>query len=100
MLAVASTPGCCKVLARFPEDLHIRILSTANVPQQMRDWCLQEMLSSTERLGFLSPETLNLILDLVDSPILLQEAQHLRDELMAVMKKCHFKVDYKQCWLS
>lgn len=42
-LTDASKPGHRKILAIFLVDPHLRVVSTANVPPQQRDWWAREV---------------------------------------------------------
>ncbi|KIM72382.1 hypothetical protein PILCRDRAFT_99389 [Piloderma croceum F 1598] len=75
-------PGHRKILALFLVDPHIRIISSANVPAQRKDWWAEEI-----RLSGIFPqlpaEIHQEVMDHVDGfPISLEEAKTLRLELM------------------
>ena len=81
-----SKPGHRKILALFLIDPHCRIISTANVPPQQRDWWSPEIRDS-ERLAKLPKEIVDHIVeDVVDFPISLEEAKELRLQLMEERK--------------
>ncbi|KLJ06216.1 hypothetical protein EMPG_10365 [Blastomyces silverae] len=80
-----SKPGHRKILTLFLVDPHIRIISTANVPPQRRDWW-REHIESTGALKKLPKELVDLILgsgNEADFPFSMEEAKRLRVELMA-----------------
>ncbi|PGG98755.1 hypothetical protein AJ79_08775 [Helicocarpus griseus UAMH5409] len=82
-LADKSQPGHRKVLALLLVDPHIRIISTANVPPQRRDWWM-EHIESTGALKKLPKELVEMVLGSnVDCPFSIEEAKKLRLELMA-----------------
>ncbi|KAF8885777.1 hypothetical protein BD779DRAFT_658289 [Infundibulicybe gibba] len=82
-LADPSKPGHCKVLALYLVDPHIRIISTANIPCQRRDWWREKIVQGGPR------RLVNLPLELQDSifeqvgdfPIGMEEARKFRLEL-------------------
>jgi len=77
----------------FLVDPNIRVISTANVPCQQREWWA-EALSEVKGCGLntLPPELQNQVIDHVeDFPISLKEAKELRLELMA--ERSQFGVD-------
>ena len=75
-------PGHRKILALFLVDPNIRIISTANVPSQRRDWW-NEMIPWNDILGRLPRELQDQVLSyLEDFPITMEEAKKLRLELM------------------
>ncbi|CZR51823.1 uncharacterized protein PAC_01700 [Phialocephala subalpina] len=81
-------PGHRKILALFLVDPGIRIISTANVPPQQKDWWSErinnQMARSGKALGKLSNELKDKIVDDVDDfPISMEKAKELRLELMA-----------------
>jgi len=81
-----SRPGHRKILAVFLVDPHIRIISTANVPPQQRDWWVEEV-KSTGGLPVLPGELQDMVLKSVDDfPIEMDEAKGLRLELMEERK--------------
>ncbi|TFK71823.1 hypothetical protein BDN72DRAFT_837201 [Pluteus cervinus] len=94
-LADPTRPGHRKILALFLVDPHIRVISTANVPCQRRDWWSQTIQESayggTEkdrtRFNQLPVELMGKVVDEVeDFPISLEEAKKLREELMEERK--------------
>lgn len=87
-LADPTKPGHRKILALFLVDPHIRIISTANVPCQQRDWWSQAISSDDNgRLAKLPPEIREKVIDEVeDFPINLETAKRLREELMEERK--------------
>ncbi|KAF8518114.1 hypothetical protein BU17DRAFT_66554 [Hysterangium stoloniferum] len=86
-------PGHRKILALFLVDPNIRVISTANVPCQQRDWWA-ETLSEGKGCG-LNPLPVELRTQIIngveDFPISLKEAKELRLELME--ERSHFVVD-------
>ena len=81
-----SKPGHRKILALFLIDPHCRIISTANVPPQQKNWWSPEIRDS-ERLAGMPNEVVDQIVDDVDDfPISLEEAKELRLELMEERK--------------
>jgi hypothetical protein len=88
-------PGHRKILALFLVDPHIRIISSANVPTQQKDWWAEEMRS----LGIFSQlpaEIYQEVIHHVDGfPIPLADAKALRLELMGERKAFVVKHDKK-----
>ncbi|KAL3425436.1 hypothetical protein PVAG01_02227 [Phlyctema vagabunda] len=81
-LADPSKTGSRKILALFLVDPNIRVISTANVPPQQKDWWAEELLK-TGALGAFSRELQDQIIENVDDfPISLDEAKNLREDLM------------------
>ncbi|TFK66718.1 hypothetical protein BDN72DRAFT_859695 [Pluteus cervinus] len=88
-LADPTRPGHRKILALFPVDPHIRVISTANVPCQRQDGWSQTIQESayggTEkdrtRFNQLPVELMKVVDEVEDFPIRLEEAKRLRDEL-------------------
>ena len=77
-----SRPGYRKILALFLVDPHQRIISTANVPCQQKEWWA-EVVSSIGPLGStLPPELTRRVMDYVDIPITMEKAKEQRSELM------------------
>jgi hypothetical protein len=75
-------PGHRKILAMFLVDPHIRILSTANVPPQRRDWWA-EKVRELEHFEALPREIFDRIIeDVNEFPISWDEAQNIRESLM------------------
>jgi hypothetical protein len=84
-------PGHRKILALFLVDPEIRVISTANVPPQQREWWAKEVdvqtADQTMGIGGLSWELKNHVFENVeDFPISLEEAKALRLELMEERK--------------
>lgn len=78
----ASKPDHRKILAMFLVDPHIRILSTANVPPQQRDWWAQE-IRKVNRFSQLPEELFQDIVGFVDDfPFSGKEALEIREKLM------------------
>lgn len=85
-LADRSKPGHRKILALFLVDPNMKIISSANVPCQQREWWAQE-LRERSALPNLPLELTNIIMDGVDDfPIGLDRAKELRLELMEERK--------------
>jgi hypothetical protein len=79
--------GHRKILALFLVDPGIRIISTANVPPQQRDWWADEIVTQTGRSGKalakLSAELKEKVFeDVEDFPISMKEAKEMRLKLM------------------
>lgn len=88
-LADPTKPGHRKILALFLIDPNIRIISTANVPPQQRDWWADAVLEDfarhkrTDAFGKLSQEISDKIFESVDDfPIGMDEAKEIRLKLM------------------
>ena len=80
-------PGYRKIPALFLVDPNIRIISTANVPCQRKDWWSQIVRGQRGGISGLPVELQDAILDGVDGfPITLEEAKGLRHELMKEKK--------------
>jgi len=81
-LANPTQPGHRKILALFLVDPNIRIISTANVPCQQKEWWLEDV----QRIGGLAALPAELQAQVFDGvegfPIALKEAKELRLELM------------------
>jgi len=87
-LADPTKPGCRKILALFLVDPNIRVISTANVPCQRRDWWSQAVREKRGGISDLPVELQAAIFDAVDGfPITLEEAKGLRRELMKERKR-------------
>jgi len=91
-LADPTKPGHRKILALFLVDPGIRIISTANVPPQQRDWwsesVVKDFAKSGKALGKLSPELKDKVFESVDDfPISMEEAKEIRLRLMEERKK-------------
>jgi hypothetical protein len=77
-----SKPGHRKILALLLVDPHTRIISSANVPCQRKDWWAHE-LHAQGALASLPNELLNEVVDNVrDFPMSLDEAHKLKLELI------------------
>ncbi|KAK2755668.1 hypothetical protein FQN54_005817 [Arachnomyces sp. PD_36] len=82
-LADKSRPGHRKILALFLVDPNLRIISTANVPPQRRDWWSEKVFQETPVLRDLPLEMQEHIIDNVeDFPISLEKAKDIRATLM------------------
>ncbi|KAE8383099.1 hypothetical protein BDV26DRAFT_287885 [Aspergillus bertholletiae] len=81
-LADPTKPGHRKILAMFLVDPYTRILSTANVPPQRKDWWTEEV-RNVPPLHSLPLELFNMIIDGVrDFPLSWEEAVEVREKLM------------------
>ncbi|KAF3941892.1 hypothetical protein ABW19_dt0202263 [Dactylella cylindrospora] len=87
-LADKTKPGHRKILAVFLVDPHSRVISTANVPPQRRDWWEEALnLDRDNRINRLPPELREMIVERVsDFPIDMEEAKKIRLELMEERK--------------
>ncbi|KAH8668974.1 hypothetical protein BX600DRAFT_266074 [Xylariales sp. PMI_506] len=74
-------PGHRKILAMFLVDPNIRVLSTANVPPQRRDWWADEV-RKINPFATLPPMIFNQIISEVDEPWSWDEATKIREALM------------------
>ena len=81
-LADPTKPGYRKILAMFLVDPHIRVISTANVPPQRRDWWA-ELVRRVPRFARLPTEIFNQIIEQVEEPCGMEEAKRGREDLMA-----------------
>lgn len=87
-LADKTKPGHRKILALFLVDPHIKIISTANVPCQRRDWWARMINSDTDVLAKLPLELKDKVIEEVgDFPFTLERAKELREVLMAERKE-------------
>ena len=89
-LADPSQPGHRKILALFLVDPHIRVISSANVPCQRRDWWEEEVERSRALPSKLPLEMKREIMGNIedgDFPMSLEEAKKLRLELMKERKR-------------
>ncbi|GLB36554.1 putative protein of unknown function (DUF4246) [Lyophyllum shimeji] len=78
-----SKPGHRKILALFLVDPHIRIISSANVPCQQREWWSEMVRKGDNAISALPAELQDKIFsDVEDFPISLGKAKQLRLELM------------------
>lgn len=74
-------PGHRKILALFLVDPNIKIISSANVPCQRKDWWREEIGPGFEEI--LPREVWDLVFEEVDGfPIGLEEAKEMRLQLM------------------
>lgn len=95
-LADPTKPGCRKILALFLVDPAIRIISTANVPPQQRDWWAEDVQRDLRGhhdvgLGKLSQEIFDKVVESVDDfPIGMDDAKEIRLSLMA--ERSHFNI--------
>ena len=82
-LADSTKPVCRKILAIFPVDPHIRILSTSNVPPQQREGRAEEV-RKIEPFAALPVELFDRIIEAVDDfPMSWEAACETRKLLMA-----------------
>lgn len=82
-LVDSTKPGHRKILALFLIDPFHRVISTANVPPQQREWWAEAVQGLECKLDELPPELRNQVMTEVrDFPISLEEAKKLREELM------------------
>ena len=85
-LADPSKPGHRKVLALFLVNPNFRIVSTAKVPPQRKDWW-SDKLCEMGVFNRLSREVYDMIIDRVDDfPIGIEQAKELRLEHMEETK--------------
>lgn len=81
-LAGSSKPGLRKYILLYLVDPHIKILSTANVPPQQKEWWKAELLDENSRFGKLPTETFEQIISSVeDFPISKQEGDVLATDM-------------------
>jgi len=91
-LADPTKPGHRKILALFLVDPAVRVLSTANVPPQQKEWWTERFVKN----GWfkkLPPELTKAVLDEVDFPFDLETAKFLRQELMDERSNIQAEVD-------
>jgi len=86
-LADPTKNGHRKILALFLVDPRMKIISTANVPPQRRDWWAQEVLNEVKDTGRglakLSPELTDMVFERVEGfPISMEDAKKVRLDLM------------------
>ncbi|KAF1809915.1 hypothetical protein P152DRAFT_383276, partial [Eremomyces bilateralis CBS 781.70] len=75
-------PGHRKIVALFLIDPYVKVISTANVPPQQRDWWAEELLKNGG-IGDLPAELVGQVVnDVDDFPVSLEKAKELREELM------------------
>ncbi|KAG6831733.1 hypothetical protein H0H87_004002 [Tephrocybe sp. NHM501043] len=81
-------PGHRKILALFLVDPHIRVISTANVPCQQKEWWIGAIRSRPSRLSGLPVEVQNIIFNFVeDNRLSMDEAKAVRDKLIEERKE-------------
>ncbi|CAK7225274.1 hypothetical protein SBRCBS47491_005831 [Sporothrix bragantina] len=79
----ATKPGHRKILAMFLVDPHRRVLSSANVPPQRKDWWSEHVHETPTALSRLPNELFSHVIDLVDSfPMSWDQAVAIRADLM------------------
>jgi hypothetical protein len=79
-------PGHRKILALFLVDPHIRIISSANVPCQQREWWAQEVLDRGPFKTLPNELQDEVVRNVAEFPIGMEEAKELREELMEERK--------------
>jgi hypothetical protein len=85
-LADTTKPGHRKLLALFLVDPNVTIPSTTNIPPQQRDWWARQ-INQDGTLERLPQELADRVYDEVrEFPISMEEAKHVRDELMEERK--------------
>lgn len=93
-LADPTKPGHRKILALFLVDPNIRIISTANIPCQQRDWWARGVTTSGSLLAKLPVELRDKVIkEVEDFPISLDRAKEMREALMRERKA--FVVNYQ-----
>ena len=88
-------PGHRKILALFLVDPHAKIISTANVPPQQRDWWRAQIDTFGLSQSKLPQELKDHVAIFVDYPVSLETAKEQRAELMEERK--NFVADDKYC---
>jgi len=79
-----SKPGHCRLLTLHLIDPNRRIMSTAMVPCQRRDWWANHIRTSVPIFWRLPSEIFNLIVEMVDDyPISMEEGLRMRREFEA-----------------
>ncbi|KAF8465067.1 hypothetical protein BDZ91DRAFT_681804 [Kalaharituber pfeilii] len=93
-------PGHRKIVALFLVDPYIKVISTANVPPQRRDWWGQEVIERAQDVfGRLTPEVQGYIMRHVDGfPMSEEEAERVREELMEERKQVVVEQDREFNW--
>ncbi|KXN81965.1 hypothetical protein AN958_03373 [Leucoagaricus sp. SymC.cos] len=87
-LADPEKAGHRKILALFLVDPNVRVISTAHVPCQQKEWWADPMLRSDGPLSRLPAELRSLVIhNSKDFPISIDEAKEFRKELMEERKK-------------
>jgi Protein of unknown function (DUF4246) len=85
-----SKPGHRKIMALFLVDPNVRVISTAHVPAQRKDWWIQDLEkpdAGASPLGDLPNELKESIYSQVEGfPISVEEAMRAREELMEERK--------------
>jgi hypothetical protein len=79
-------PGHRKILALFLVDPYVRVISTANVPCQRRDWWSREINDINALPGVPSNLQELIVGNVEEFPISMEEAKELRKELMRERK--------------
>lgn len=81
-------PGSCNVLSLFLVDPHIRIVSTANVPPQRKDWWgYREQLICSILRQRLPQELVDMVFDQLD-----HEEASFTNEILDAVNKRRFKL--------
>ena len=81
-----SKPGHRKILALFLVDPHIRVISSANVPCQQREWWAQEIMGHGLFRQLPVEMQAEIVRNVDEFPIGIEEAKELRLELMEERK--------------
>lgn len=82
----STQPGHRKILALFLVDPHIRVISSANVPCQQREWYEQEILGQRQFQTLPAEMQNRVISNVAEFPISIEEAKEIRLELMEERK--------------
>ncbi|KAL1618746.1 hypothetical protein SLS56_010437 [Neofusicoccum ribis] len=75
-------PGHRKIIALFLVDPHTRVISTANVPPQRKDWWFDVLRENGSLQAFPEELAQHINDDVEDWPMGMEEAKVLREELM------------------
>ncbi|KAG6837454.1 hypothetical protein H0H93_008997 [Arthromyces matolae] len=88
-LADPTKPGHRKIVALFLVDPNMKIISTANVPCQQREWWSEAIREQGKNMIAKLPLEVqdHVFADVEEFPISLKEAKVLREELMAERRK-------------
>jgi hypothetical protein len=82
-LADPTRPGHRDILVFFLVDPNVRVLSTARVPPQQKDWFKQELRYSAKPLRQLPKTAFDRIIDYLEFPLSHAEALQHREDLMS-----------------
>ena len=78
-----SKPGHQKIIALYLVDPYIRVISTANVPPQQREWWAEQTYEASEKMRNLPREIFQCIVGSVEGcPYGLSKAKEYREKLM------------------